>query len=274
MKPVFRYTGSKWSIAPWVISHFPAHTSYIEPFGGSAGVLLRKTPAKTEIYNDLFGECVNVFRILRDREQTAELERLINLTPYSREEYYEAFNVDETAPPVEKARRFLVRCGMGFGSIGGTRKSPTGWAAADDRCKSWASKYLPAEFAEWAARLKAVQIEQRDAMQIIDTYDADGALIYCDPPYMAEQWSDAKTVYQNIGINHDELLQRLKGCKAYVVISGYASELYAETLKDWTVKTKTAYTARASAGARTECLWLSPKTEAALNDRQLKIEET
>lgn len=277
MKSVFLYTGSKWKIAPWVISHFPPHKTYIEPFGGSAGILLRKSPADMEIYNDMFGEVVNVFSVLRDKAAAEELGRLCYLTPYSRKEYYAAYdgikdggNAD--APnSIERARRFLVRCNMGFGSIGGTRNSPTGFAADERRLKKWTDRYTPENIAAWIERMKGVCIENRDALEVITRYDAKHALIYCDPPYTAESWhkADVGRVYNKIGVDHHELLECLKDCAGYVVISGYDNELYRDMLSDWPQSFKETHTARNSAGKRTECLWVSPRTAAALADKQL-----
>lgn len=85
-RPVMRYFGGKWKLAPWITSHFPPHRIYIEPFGGAASVLLQKQKAYAEVYNDRDGEVVNVFRCLRDPVRAAELERVIRLTPFARDE--------------------------------------------------------------------------------------------------------------------------------------------------------------------------------------------
>lgn len=85
MKSVLRYLGGKNRYAREIIEHFPPHYCYLEPCGGSAGVLLNKAPAPVEIYNDLEGEVVNFFRVLR-HGNSRKLIDAIRLTPYSREE--------------------------------------------------------------------------------------------------------------------------------------------------------------------------------------------
>jgi len=80
-----RYHGGKWKLAPWIIGHFPPHRIYVEPFGGGGSVLMRKPRSYGEVYNDAWGNVVNVFRVLRDHAD--EIERLLYLTPFSRDEF-------------------------------------------------------------------------------------------------------------------------------------------------------------------------------------------
>src|SRR4051812_49100283 len=109
-RPVLRYFGGKWKLAPWIISQFPPHRIYVEPFGGGASVLLRKDRSYGEIYNDLDTEVVNVFRVLQRHPR--RLKRMLEVTPFARDEWELAYV--RVKDPVERARRAIIRSFMGF----------------------------------------------------------------------------------------------------------------------------------------------------------------
>jgi len=129
MRPLVRYHGGKWKLAPWIISHLPRHRVYVESFGGGASVLLRKPRSYAEIYNDLDGEIVNLFRMARDHG--AELVRVCELTPFARDEFAHAY--DSSADPLEQARRTLIRAFMGFSSAAASAAQRTGFRANSNR---------------------------------------------------------------------------------------------------------------------------------------------
>ena len=142
--PVMRYHGGKFRLAPWVIGFFPEHHTYVEPFGGAAGVLMQKEPSQSDVYNDLDGDIVNVFRVLQDVELGAALMEKLRVTPFARAEFNLAF--EQSTDPVEMARRTLIRSSMGFGS-GGATKNRTGFRVDSYRsygngAQVWA-KYPP-----------------------------------------------------------------------------------------------------------------------------------
>jgi DNA adenine methylase len=96
-RPVLRYHGGKWKLAPWIIANMPPHQVYVEPFGGGANVLLRKERLAAEVYNDLDGRVVQVFRTLQDPEKAAQVRRRLSLTPFARAEFDSCYEpaVDE-----------------------------------------------------------------------------------------------------------------------------------------------------------------------------------
>jgi DNA adenine methylase len=267
-RPIVRYHGGKWKLAPWIISHFPAHRVYVEPFGGGGSVLLRKPRAYAEVYNDLDGEIVNVFRMMRDRGD--ELRYALRLTPFSREEFmasYEAHN-----NPLEQARRTILRSFMGFGSAAVCGES------SSFRANSNRSGTTPAH--DWAnyadhvhgitERLRGVVIEQRDALAVMKHQDGPLSLHYVDPPYVHSTRSlkvrhtDNRKSYkfEMTDEQHVELSRGLKSLSGMVVLSGYPSALYERLYADWHCIKRMAHAD--GARERTECLWLNELAMAEL----------
>jgi DNA adenine methylase len=175
-RPALRYHGGKFRLAPWILQFFPPHGCYVEPFGGAAGVLLRKPRVYAEVYNDLDGEIVNFFRVLRDPTMRADLVEACRLTPYARDEFDLAYEPTDDA--LERARRTCVRAAMGFGSAGAT-KATTGFRT-DTRRKygtaqhNWAD--YPAALGAIGERFTGVLVENRDAIEVIQAHDSDDVL--------------------------------------------------------------------------------------------------
>lgn len=265
-RPVLRYLGGKWRLAPWIISFFPSHRVYVEPFGGAGSVLLRKSRSMGECYNDLDGEVVNLFRVLRDQLAAARLRELIALTPFSREEFDGAYQPSDE--PIERARRLIVRSYMGHGSSSAISIRNTGFRAGLVNrsgtlpASEWPG--LPDALEKVTARLAGVLIENRPALQIIDRYDADDTLVYLDPPYVHDTRSSKRNgskiahtyKFEMSSEDHVELLQRVVNCRASVVISGYASDLYDEALAAW--ERHEIDTHADGSLDRTEVIWISP----------------
>lgn len=256
-RPIVRYYGGKFRIAPWIIGHFPTHRVYVEPFGGGGSVLVRKARSYAEVYNDLDGEIVNLFRVARDRGD--ELCRAIALTPFARDEF--DLSCEPSDDPLEQARRTMVRCGMGFGSSA-LSKVKTGFRGSATRsgthpAMDWAAQ--PDNLRDVVARLRGVTIENRDAVEVARYHDAGTTLHYCDPPYCHETrtWQNAKDAYRHemTDDDHRRLADVLKGLKGMVVLSGYPSPLYDELYHGWATATKEALADGAK--KRTEKLWFN-----------------
>lgn len=272
-RPVLRYHGGKWVLAPWIIQHFPEHRVYTEAFGGAASVLLRKERAYAEVYNDLDGEVVNVFRVLRDPTTAAELERLLRLTPFARTEFEEAY--EPSGDPVEQARRTLARSAMGFGSAA-AMGAQTGFRSNTTRpyttpATDWAR--YPEHVESYVRRLRGVVIENRPAAEVLLRYDHPDALHYVDPPYVHATRNqanpyDTKNHYRHelTDDDHRELATTLHGLEGMVVLSGYPCDLYDELYADWRCVTRTAFAD--GARKRTEALWLNAVVVARLAAEQ------
>lgn len=266
-RPVLRWHGGKWKLAPWIISHLPAHRCYVEPFGGAASVLLRKERSYAEIYNDLDCSVVNLFRVLRSSRANELIEHL-SLTPFARDEFMEAYgNSDD---PVESARRLIVRSFMGFGSNGHNRS--TGFRANSNRsgttpAHDWAN--YPDCLAAIVARLQGVVVENKDAKAVMAHHDEPMTLHYVDPPYLFETRSDPSKDYAHelSDDDHGELLTFLRGLRGMVVLSGYPHSSYDEILHDWTRHERRALAD--GARERTEVLWINPAAAQAVSSGPL-----
>lgn len=253
MKAILKYPGAKNRLAEWICSFIPEHKVYVEPYFGSGAVFFNKTPARIETINDLDGEVVNYFRTLR--ENSEELTSMIRLTPFSRDEYYNSFIVNENDTNVERARKFAVRCWQGFGSgnvyRNGFRSSQRG--TSPHTTKEWGN--LPERLIKAGERLKNAQIENLPAMEILKRYDTADVFIYVDPPYLHGTRKNYLYKHEMNNQEHIELLEVLTRHPGKIMISGYDNELYCEMLSGWhKVQKKT----QAEAGLpRIETIWMN-----------------
>lgn len=273
-RPVLRYHGGKWLLAPWLISLFPEHRVYVEPFGGGGSVLMRKPRSYAEVYNDLDGDVVNVFRVLRNPRTAASLRRQLELTPYSREEFFACYEPVRSSSTIERARRRIVRSGMAFGTSSG-KANRTGFRATPWRSggyngtDDWVS--YPQALEAFTARLRGVCVEHRPAVEIIEQQDESEVLFYVDPPYphstrsAIRSPSDRERAYAHdmTDDEHRALAAVLRRVKGYVVLSGYRCDLYdRELYPDW--ESRERATLADGAASRTEVAWLNPRCAAAL----------
>lgn len=276
-RPVLRWHGGKWLLAPWIIDHFGQHRVYIEPFGGAWSVGFRKPRAQAEVWNDLDGELVNLFRVLRG-DGAAELVAGLRLTPFARDEFNDAY--EQADDPVERARRLIVRSFMGHGGAGASGMYRTGFRANSARSGStpavdWVN--LPDSLDLAVDRLRGVVIENRPAMAVMAAHDGPDVLHYVDPPYLAETRSRANRRADNGGVyrhelsddDHLELLGFLTTLRGMVVLSGYPSAIYDCALPGWLRIDRAALAD--GARARTEVLWLNPAAAVAMPQKGLPL---
>lgn len=275
-RPVLRWHGGKWKLAPWIISHFPAHRVYVEPFGGAASVLLRKERAYAEVYNDLDHDVVNLFRVLQTPPSAQRLREILHLTPFARAEFEIAW--DAIDDPVERARRLIIRAFMGFGSNAHNSMN-RGHRSTGFRANSSRSGTTPAM--DWMNypdcldgvidRFRGIVIENRDALHVMRAHDAATTLHYVDPPYLPETRSPAgksdgkHRMYRHemTDAQHVDLLAGLQQLEGMVILSGYSAPMYEDALKDWR---RVEIMAHADgARERTEVIWINGSCAAAID---------
>lgn len=263
-RPIIKYPGSKWKMAEWIVSLMPEHRSYLEPFFGSGAVFFNKPHSPIETINDLDGDIVNLFRVVRETPEA--LEKAVALTPYSREEYeraWERHKAGDVTDPVELARLTLVRYWQAVGSRqiyrAGWRRDVAGREAAYT-LRNWVR--LPERITLAMERLREAQIEQTDAVDLIRSFRSPNVLIYADPPYVIGTRSQKQYNVEMADEHHIELLKALLDHPGPVILSGYESDLYNGFLSGWTKLTRHA-TAE-NGFARTEVLWINYEPQMSL----------
>ena len=263
-RPALKFYGGAWTRAAWTVSHFPGHVGYLEPCFGAGSVLFHKEPSKLETVSDVDGRIVNFFEVLRSRP--CELITAITLTPWAEEEFRNCLAT--AVDPLEDARRFFFTC---WASIrGGPNVGPSDfrWQKKLTRRSSAVSDIARlAHLHQAAARLKNVQILNRDALEVIEAHLGHGTLIYFDPPYLHRTRGNRNGyAFEVDDAWHVEASELLRQHDGPVVISGYRSELYEHLYEanGWRRVEKKQGTN--SGGSVVECIWLNPITIAKLNE--------
>ncbi|MFH1730888.1 MAG: DNA adenine methylase [Planctomycetota bacterium] len=256
----FGWYGGKFSHLEWLLPLLPECHHYCEPFGGSAAVLLNRLPSPVETYNDLDGEVVNFFRVLRN--QTNKLLKAIALTPFSREEFFVACAVNgEKLSELERARRFFIRARQVRTGLAQTA-SLGRWA----NCRTTSRSGMSGVVSRWlgsveglpgiAERLMRVQIENRPATEVIGLYDDETTFFYCDPPYPHEARGDNKAYgFEMTNHEHHELAEILHGIKGRAAVSGYRCDLMDQRYGDFNRQDAPSKNCHSVKRPRTEALW-------------------
>lgn len=263
---VLKYPGSKGKIADWIVSFFPKHIGYLEPYFGSGRVFFAKPRSRIETINDIDGNITNLFKVIRDYPE--ELARLIYFTPWSRLEYRDSYQDNETDSNIERARKFLVRSWM---AIGFKSSDVTGWRNnvkdLNGNISQWAYG-LPNNILTIANRLRSdgkniVQIENSPAIDVIKRHCKETILIYADPPYPLSTRSGRIYKYEMTDEEHIELIETLDRHPGPVLLSGYSCELYDSRLKHW--RRETRLTTAEGGRSREEVLWINPVANEQLS---------
>lgn len=261
-KIAFGWYGGKFSHLDWLLPLLPDAKHYCEPFGGSAAVLINRSPSPIETYNDLDGEIVNFFRVLREHKE--ELLEQIGLTPFSKEEFEKAIaDSPEPLSDIERARRFFIRARQVRTGLAQTASSGR-WA----HCRLTSRAGMAGAVSRWlgsveglseiAQRLLRVQIEHAPAIEVISRYDSDDTLFYCDPPYPHDSRGDNNAyAFEMFDEDHRQLATVLHQVKGKVAISGYKSVLMSELYGDWQCIKAPSKKIHSSKQNRAEHLWIN-----------------
>jgi len=270
----FGWYGGKFSHLDWLLPQLPECLHYCEPFAGSGAVLLNREPSPIETYNDIDGEAVNFFKTLRE-EKEALIEQ-IALTPFSREEFGIACELDPNLTTLERARRFYIRARQVRTGLAQTA-SIGRWA----NCKNTSRSGMSGAVSRWlggagqldfiAQRLLRVQIENRPATDVIKLYDSRETLFYCDPPYIHETRGDTKSYgFEMTDSDHRKSAEILNSITGLAAVSNYECELMEELYPSdkWTKIYSPEKTIHSTKDVRQEALWVN------YNMKELKMKNT
>jgi DNA adenine methylase len=272
----------------------PGGRPYCEPYMGGASLLFARDPAPVEVLNDLDGDLVHFFRCLQDPATFPELRHRLTHTLYAHAEFVRAIDIlkrNEVANQVERAWAFFVRQNSAFSGI--PNPSPGGWShtfvARGGRAmttKRWMGRLATLD--DWHQRLMRVQIEQRDALEVIKYWDTKDTVFYIDPPYHLDARA-SKDVYTHEvpGEHHTALVDVVLRCKGAVVLSGYDHPVYGPLrAAGWhvacyptscyaAVRTRESGLQRQGAvkarATRTEVVWSNPRAVELLRGAQARL---
>ncbi|MEX2410507.1 MAG: DNA adenine methylase [Candidatus Paceibacterota bacterium] len=280
--PPFGYFGSKNRIALQLCKDLPRHNCWVEAFCGSASLTLAKPPAPIEVINDIDSEIVNVFKQLRENPE--KLYKVLELTPYAREEFENAIIKNTTnASELERARIFLIQAMMAINGVFGEAQGGFSYSQSysrngrDARVNRWCN--LPDRLSKVVSRLRSVRIDNRDAKEIINMFiNRPATLVYLDPPYLGDR-TKGYTNDLNDENYHQELLELAIQANCMVFISGYENELYSELLtekKGWSKKTIATITKDSNGKShdRSEVVWMNSQYKKAIDTDSIPIKLT
>jgi DNA adenine methylase len=256
--------GGKARLAKHILPLIPDSHCYVEPFGGAASVLCGLEPRKVEVYNDIDGQLVNLFRVLQSPRLANRLKRRLEYTPYARAEFARGLDAVDDTDPVTRAWGTFVTHNCGFGGKA-ERLSDWGTSKMESRVSVFVNRVARLE--QWSERFRNVAIDNRPALKVLDSYDGPQTVFYCDPPYAPSTRKSGKYRCEMTTAEHCELVEQLLTLQGRVVLSGYDTPLYRPLTKaGWKIhrfqKVCTSIPAKSRTPEnqhRTEVVWISPE---------------
>ena len=260
----FLWYGGKSGMIKDILPLMPPHHTYVEPFGGSAAVLIAKPISPVEIFNELDSRLCRYFRTIKEPAKARVVRHHLELTPYSRTVYDDyAKRIDSITDEIEFAVAFTI---LGNQSRNGILGS--GWKRS--KLRNCARPYFNAlEMIETVVRrFRNVQVDNQDYKKLLKRLDSLLTLFFLDPPYPWDVRVTPNAYRHEMSLDdHREMLALIKQVKGMVMLCGFRHPLYDEALADWERHEFPRYCKSASTGSgdkyRTEIIWLNPRAAEA-----------
>jgi DNA adenine methylase len=256
LNPPLKWHGGKHYLARRIIDLMPPHLHYVEPFFGGGQVFFARDPADprlwwpqlssdgrpvrgvSEVINDLDGDLMNFYRVLRDEDLSSRLRHRLELTLFSEAEWRMAGELlaSETADCVERAAALFILIRQSRQALRQDFVTPVRTrlrGGRQDHVNAWWAAVDGLEDAH--RRLKDVLVLCRPALDVIRQEDGAGTLFYLDPPYVPGTRT-ARKAYREVEMTeqqHRELLDTLRQIQGKAMLSGYPSALYDSKLAGW-----------------------------------------
>jgi DNA adenine methylase len=231
LKTPITYYGGKQSMLKYLLELVPEHRIYCEPFFGGGALFFAKPKADVEVINDLNGEVINFFKVMKTK--FTALQREVQATLHSRELYAKAmtiYNNPEGYTDVQRAWALWTATNQGFASMIGS------WGFGKDNSKEKAIANKRDNFiSAYEDRLRTVQVENNDALKVIARCDTKDAFIYCDPPYIGSDQGHYKGYDEK---QYKALLDRLSKIKGKFMLSSYPSKILSQYIRRFGWRTK------------------------------------
>ncbi|MEM1953409.1 MAG: DNA adenine methylase [Candidatus Caldarchaeum sp.] len=277
------YVGGKRFMIKYIVPIIEAyeHTTYVEPFGGAAHILLAKKPSKVEVYNDINDIVVNFFKVLADKELSQELVRQVSILPYSRKLFKEStVAMYKEQDPVKRAVAFFIVSKQSFaGNVFGNSPSWSFSVLHKKTTLTW--ERCPRALAGVHARLRMVQIDCLDFRRIFKNYDRPTTLFYCDPPYVLSTRYEEYYRHEMSDDDHKELVDILLRISGAAIVSGYRHEIYDRLVANGWMSVDIPVTCFArhtrdssKRPTRTEVLWIHPRIAEAVDVNRILAQAT
>lgn len=228
MNSPIRYYGGKGTMFNNIIEHFPNkedYDIYVEPFGGSYSVGLKKEPAKVEVYNDLEQNVYSLYKVLSDSEMFLKFKEKCDLVLYSddiRKEFKQKLKEDISIE--DRAFYFFYVNRTSHNGIGGFSSN----SSIRRNMSKAVSDFLSSidRLPELHDRLSRVIVSNTNGNDLIRKYNDSRNLLYCDPPYEQSTRTGARYKVDMDRESHLDFLDAVINSKSKILISGYECELY------------------------------------------------
>lgn len=220
LKPPLTYYGGKQTLAPLILTLIPEHTLYAEPFTGGGAVFFNKAPSRVEVLNDLNGELMNFYRMCRDK--FPKLQKEIRSSLHARDAFRRAmviYHNPDMFDEIKRAWAVWMLCSQSFSS---KMDGPWGYDKTNDTTSKRITNKREQFTAVYVKRLEKVQLENADALYIIQSRDAAGSFFYCDPPYIGTACGHYKGYTE---ADYEALLKMLASIKGKFLLSSYPTAI-------------------------------------------------